>query len=103
MPQSPRERWSAPAKYYAELCDRARAIDPKSVIPGAASTAEITRLEALVARIEEQARKQAEENQRNTPRGIARRALSALELRLPGSAVHPENAGDWARREENFL
>jgi hypothetical protein len=44
MPQSPLERWQSPPKYYAELVDRARKHDPK-IIGGAASSAEIARLE----------------------------------------------------------
>jgi hypothetical protein len=77
MPQSPLERWQSPPKYYAELVDRARKHDPK-VIGGAASSAEIARLEKLVGQLEKQAAEKAEENQRNDPRNRASIALHQL-------------------------
>jgi hypothetical protein len=77
LPQNQRERWSAPARYYWELCERARKIDPRFV-SGAASTAEINRLEKVVGQLEAQANEKAAKEQRKEPINIARGELYGL-------------------------
>src|ERR1700722_12182046 len=77
MPQSPLERWQSPPKYYAELVDRARKHDPK-IIGGAASSAEIARLEKLVGQLEKQAQEKADAKRQNDPHNRASIALHQL-------------------------
>jgi hypothetical protein len=77
MPQSPLERWESPPNYYAKLVDRARKHDPK-VIGGAASSAEIARLEKLVDQLEKQAAEQADAKRQNDPRNRASGTLHQL-------------------------
>jgi hypothetical protein len=77
MPQSPLERWEQPATYYRKLVDRARKHDPK-VIGGAASTAEIVRLEKLVDGLEKQAAAKDDAKRQNDPRNQASSTLHRL-------------------------
>ena len=77
MPQNPLERWQPPGQYYQSLAKRATALDPRAII-GACSTAEIARMEKLVAKLEKQAEEKAEEKQRNDPRNRARGTLHQL-------------------------
>ncbi len=83
MPQNPLERWRPPNVYYADLVNRARELDPKSVVAGAASPGEIARMEKLVDRLEKEAAakeaaKRAAAQQSIEPLGIANGGLYEL-------------------------
>jgi len=70
-------RWVPPPERYQQLVKRARELDPK-VIGGAASSAEIARLEKLVDRLEKLAGEKAREKQLNDPRNRASATLHQL-------------------------
>ena len=78
MPQNPHERWRPPNVYYADLVARATALDPKAVVSGAASTAEIARMEKLVDRLEKQAAEKAAAGRQNDPHNIASAGIRTL-------------------------
>jgi hypothetical protein len=73
MPQNPNMPWKPPGAYYTELVDRARRFDPR-IVPGAASSDEIARMEKLVEQLERQARERAA----NDPIRAASAAVSGL-------------------------
>jgi len=75
--QNPHERWMPPGDWYQHLCERAKKCDPM-VITGAASKAEIDRMEKLVDRLEKTAAEKAAEKAANDPLRIARSALYPL-------------------------
>jgi hypothetical protein len=73
LPQNPNMPWKPPGAYYTELVDRARRFDPR-IVPGAASSDEIARMEKVVERLE----KQAAEKEANAPIKAASAAVSDL-------------------------